>query len=233
MTQSDSIYQSGEYLENNPDWHAADAPFKAKWIDSILDRNKIQAGEVTEIGCGSGEILVELKNMHPQIQFNGYDISEQAYRICSKKASPGLFFHQGNFLSLKTPPADVLLAIDVFEHVDDYMFFIRALKNRAIWKVFHIPLDLSVQGLLRGTPIMYSRNVVGHLHYFYKDTALAVLKDCGLEVVDWNYTHGAESLPNRKLRTKILNLPRKMFRAIDEDLAIRVLGGASIMVLAR
>lgn len=233
MTQSDSIYQSGEYLENNPDWHAADAPFKAKWIDNILNRNKIQAGKVTEIGCGSGEILVELKKIHPEIQFNGYDISKQAYKICSKKASIGLSFHQADFLSLQTPPADVLLAIDVFEHVDDYMSFIRALKDRAIWKVFHIPLDLSVQGLLRGKPIMYSRNVVGHLHYFYKETALAVLKDCGLEAVDWNYTHGAESLPNRKLRTKILNLPRKIFRAIDEDLAVRVLGGASIMVLAR
>jgi SAM-dependent methyltransferase len=233
MTQSDSIYQSGEYLENNPDWHAADAPFKARWINNILDDNKIHADSITEIGCGSGEILVELKKIYPDTQFNGYDISSQAYQICSKKASDGLSFHQADLLSLQTPPDDVLLAIDVFEHVDDYMSFIRAMKDRAIWKLFHIPLDLSVQGLLRGKPIMYSRNVVGHLHYFYKDTALAVLKDCGLEVVDWNYTHGAESLPNRKLRTKILNLPRKIFRAINQDLAVRVLGGASIMVLTR
>lgn len=62
---------------------------------------------------------------------------------------------------------------------------------------------------------------------------MATLKDCGLEVVDWNFTHGAESLPNRKLRTRLFNLPRRMARALNEDLAVRVMGGASIMVLAR
>lgn len=233
MTQAVSIYQSGEYLHNNPDWHAADAPFKAQWIARILDNNAIKAESIAEVGCGSGELLLKLKEAYPHTQFSGYDISAQAYQICAQKAAAGLTFHLADFLSLKTPLSDVLLVIDVVEHVEDYMSFIRAVKDRAIWKVFHIPLDLSVQGLLRGKPIMYSRDVVGHLHYFYKDTALAVLKDCGYEVVDWNYTHGAECLPNRALRTKFLNLPRKIFRSINEDLAVRVLGGASIMVLAR
>jgi hypothetical protein len=90
-----------------------------------------------------------------------------------------------------------------------------------------------VQGVLRGTPILAARQTIGHLHYFTKDTALAVLGDCGYEIIDWNYTHGAESLPNRALRTRILNVPRRLIGAVNEDLAVRLMGGASIMVLTR
>jgi hypothetical protein len=99
--------------------------------------------------------------------------------------------------------------------------------------VFHIPLDLSVQGLLRGRGLMNSREVVGHLHYFVKETALASLRDCGYEIVDCFYTHGAEVLPDRALRTRLFNLPRRLLRMVDEDFAVRLMGGASLMVLAR
>lgn len=229
----DSIYQSGEYLENNPDWHAADAPFKARWIAAVLERNKVKPGSIVEVGCGSGEVLISLKKYLPDAAMSGFDISPQAYAIAKDKAAPGLSFHNADFLAEPASPLDLLMAIDVFEHVEDYMGFLRGLRSRAEWKVFHIPLDLSVQGLLRGKPLLYSREVVGHLHYYFKDTALAVLKDCGYEIVDWNYTHGAEDLPGRKLRTRLFNLPRKLLRALNEDLAVRVMGGASLMVLTR
>lgn len=228
-----SIYHSGEYLEHNPDWHAEDAPFKARWIEAILKRNNVAIASVVEVGCGSGEVLVELRKFLPDAVMQGYDISPQAFAIAKDKAAPGLTFHDADFLTAPGPAPDLLMAIDVFEHVDDYMGFLRGLNARAQWKVFHIPLDLSVQGLLRGSPLLYSRAVVGHLHYFFKDTALAVLKDCGYEIVDWNYTHGAEELPNRGLRTRLFNLPRRLLRAVNEDLAVRVMGGASLMVLAR
>lgn len=113
------------------------------------------------------------------------------------------------------------------------MAFVRALKEKAEYKIFHIPLDISVQGMALGTSIMHARHTLGHLHYFYKDTALATLTDCGYEIVDFNYTHGAETLPNRKLKTKLLNIVRKLVRSLNEDAAVRLLGGASILVLAK
>ena len=44
---------------------------------------------------------------------------------------------------------DVLLVIDVFEHVPDYLGFIEKLRQKADLKVFHIPLDLSVSSIVR------------------------------------------------------------------------------------
>ncbi|AGB21787.1 methyltransferase family protein [Mycobacterium sp. JS623] len=230
---SESPYQSGEYLANNPDWHAEDSPFKAQWIADILVRNHVAPKHVVEVGTGSGEILVQLRDSFPAARLEGYDISPQAHAIAARKSADRLTFHHADYLTSDGPAPDVVMAIDVFEHVDDYMGFLRAMKSRAEWKVFHIPLDLSAQAVLRGKPFVTARESIGHLHYFTKDTALAVLADCGYEVVDWFYTHGAETLPHRSIRTKITNIPRRMIRAVNEDFGVRLLGGASIMVLAR
>ena len=227
------IYKSGKYLDSNPDWHAADAPYKARWINEILYRNLVDPTSIVEIGCGSGDILVNLENYFPQAMLTGYDISPQACSISSSKETDHLSFYEADYLAEPIVPTDLLMAIDVFEHVEDYMSFVRAMKPRANWKLFHIPLDLSVQGLLRGQPLMHAREVVGHLHYFYKETALATLKDCGYEIIDWNYTFGTEALPGRSLRTKMFNLPRRALRLLGEDMAVRITGGASMMVLAR
>jgi hypothetical protein len=228
-----SPYETGEYLAHNPDWHAEDSPYKAQWIADILKRNRVDPGHIVEVGTGSGEILVQLRQSFPAARLEGYDISPQAYAIAAPKSGDWLTFHHADYLTAEGPAPDVLMAIDVFEHVEDYMAFLKALKPRARLKLFHIPLDLSVQGVLRGTPILAARQTIGHLHYFTKDTALAVLGDCGYEIIDWNYTHGAESLPNRALRTRILNVPRRLIGAVNEDLAVRLMGGASIMVLTR
>ena len=226
-------YHSGEYLASNPDWHAADSPSKARWIADILDRNNVEPQHIVEVGSGAGEVLVELQKRYPWAQFEGYDISPDAHAIAAPKSRGGLSFHNADYLTVDAPAPDLLMAVDVFEHVEDYMAFLRTIKPKAPLTLFHIPLDLSVQGLLRGKPILGARQMLGHLHYFFKDTALAILDDCGYEIIDWNYTHGAELLPNRALRTRMLNTPRRIARAINEDFAVRLMGGASIMVLTR
>lgn len=230
---SRSAYESGEYLENNPEWHAGDAPTKARWIGEILDENHMAPQHIVEVGTGSGEILALLSKRYPDALLQGYDISPQAYEIAAPKSTEHLKFHHEDFLSAPPYPIELLMAIDVFEHVEDYIAFLKALKPRATFKLFHIPLDLSVQGMLRSKAILNTREKLGHLHYFTKDTALATLDDCGYELIAWNYTHGAEELPNRALRTRAVNVGRRALRAIDEHFAVRVLGGSSIMVLTR
>lgn len=232
---TENFYTSGEYLEHIPDWHAEDGPIKARWIADLLGRNDVVPEHIVEIGMGSGEILVNLCDTFPSALLEGYDISPQAYAIAAGKASDQVRFHHADYLTSSTVSPDLIMAIDVFEHVEDYMAFLKAIRPLAPLKVFHIPLDLSVQGLLRGKPILYARELIGHLHYFFKDTALAVLADCGYEIVDWKYTHGAEVLPGtrRRLRTRMLNAPRRALRAINEDFAVRLLGGSSILVLTR
>jgi cyclopropane fatty-acyl-phospholipid synthase-like methyltransferase len=226
-------YFDGGYLAHNPTWHSEHSPTKARWIDEILRRNDLDPKTIAEVGCGSGEILVELKQRRPEASFTGFEISPDAYAICSSKQAPGLEFRLEDLLQSKPGRFDLILAIDVFEHVPDYLGFLRALRERASNHLFHIPLDLSVQALMRGTTYPILREQTGHLHYFFKYTALATLRDCGYEVVDWNYTRSSQELPGKGLRTKLANLPRRLMQLVSEDLSARMFGGYSLLVLTR
>jgi hypothetical protein len=127
---------------------------------------------------------------------------------------------------------DVAMAIDVFEHVEDYFDFLRRLRTKATYKVFHIPLDLSALSLLRREPSRM-RKGVGHIHYFDKDIALASLEDTGHEIIDWTYTSGRTELPNLGWKSRLMKGPRKAVYALNADLAVRAFGGYSLLVLAR
>ena len=97
--------------------------------------------------------------------------------------------------------------------------------------VAHIPLDLSVLSLMIDTP-MANRRSAGHLHYFTKSTALALLTDTGYTVLDSMYPTGGQFLPNKGWRTRFISPLRAVGARIAPGLNAIVLGGASIMVLA-
>ena len=226
-------YFDRAYLAHNPTWHAEDGPTKAGWIGKIMSRHALRPQTIAEVGCGSGQILVELQKGHPAARFTGFEISPEAYAICSRKRAPGLEFRLEDLQNAAAERFDLLLVIDVLEHVPDYLGFLTALRDRAEYKIFHIPLDLSAQALIRGTSYPVLRDRTGHLHYFFKYTALATLRDCGYEIIDWNYTRSSQELPGKRLRTRIANLPRKFMQWFSEDLSARYLGGYSLLVLAR
>ena len=228
-----SIYETGEYVAKNPTYHVEDSAWKAEHIFRLIRKNNLLPRTVCEIGCGAGEVLRQLQLlMSDEVQFEGYEISPQAFTRCQERANDRLRFHCADFLTLETEPGDLLLCIDVFEHVEDYLGLLRRLRSRADAKIFHIPLDLSVQWVLRGRPLMKQRQEVGHLHYFTKETALATLRDAGYEIVDWCYTPGALLNP-RSLKAKSASLPRKFLFALNRDLTSRILGGYSLLLLAK
>jgi cyclopropane fatty-acyl-phospholipid synthase-like methyltransferase len=117
----DDIYTAGGYLTNNPTWHEEDSSWKAIHIMNILSKNDIQPHSICEVGCGAGEILNQLYLKLPNnVFFTGFEISPQAYEISRQKTKERLTFHLRDFLKEPDCHFDLLLAIDVFEHVEDY-----------------------------------------------------------------------------------------------------------------
>jgi cyclopropane fatty-acyl-phospholipid synthase-like methyltransferase len=226
------MYQSQAYAELNPTWHEEDAPWKARQIEAILRKSGLDLTSICEVGCGTGEILLTLAKAFPSAAFTGYEISSHAYERAKRKETDRVRFAFGDFLEMETEVYDLVILADVIEHVEDYIKFIKALKTRSRYKVFHIPLDLSVQSVLRGWPIMGLRKDVGHLHYFFKDTALATLKDCGYTIVDYRYTASRLELPNQAFTSRLMRLPRQVLHSLSPDFAVRLLGGYSLLVLA-
>lgn len=229
------IYIDGTYLENNRNWHQADSQWKADQIASILSRNGLRPQSVGEIGCGAGAVLQCLGNsLGRDVAMRGYDISPHAIEIAQQKERPGLSYFLEDLLDAPlTTSFDVVMAIDVFEHVEDSFTFLRRLHTRGTYKVFHIPLELSAQAVLRSGRLLKSRTSVGHIHYYTKDLALATLTDTGYEVIDSSFTCGGIELPRRGWKANLMKLPRKLLFGLSADFAARSIGGFSLLVLAR
>jgi cyclopropane fatty-acyl-phospholipid synthase-like methyltransferase len=227
------IYTDNTYLSRNPSWHVEDSAWKAEQIVSMLNSNGLQPSSVCEVGCGAGEILHQLHaRLPPHVTFDGYDIAPQAIALSRQRQRDRLTFHLGDLPS-ETVHFDLMLAMDVVEHVEDYLGFLRKLGEKGSHHLFHIPLDMNVQMVLRSGRIMVERTRSGHLHYFSKETALATLRDAGYRVVDHGYTAGGIELPSRSLLHNMAKWPRRLAFALHQDLAVRVLGGYSLLVLAR
>lgn len=227
-----TIYTDGTYLRNNPDWHSDDSAWKASHIAALLERHAIAPNTVVEIGCGAGEILRNLStHLEPRTQFFGFEISPDAYAMCARKSGGNFAFKFGDLLE---EPAffDLAMAIDVFEHVEDYFTFLRKFRTKARYKVFHIPLELSALSVMRTKPLLEARRTVGHIHHFSKDTALAVLEDTGYKVLEHVYTSGRTELATVGWKTKLLKGPRQALFKLAPDAAARTLGGYSLLVLA-
>lgn len=228
-----SIYETGEYVERNPTYHVEDSSWKATQILKMIEKHRLEPRTVCEVGCGAGEVLRQLQSQLPaETGFSGYEISPAAFALCQPRASERLQFYCEDLITARAPYFDLLLCIDVFEHVPDYLNFLKALRDKGRYKIFHIPLDMSAQWVLRGRPILREREQAGHLHYFMKDTALSTLSDTGYDVLDWVYTAGAIDHP-RSVKAKLASLPRRVLARINQDFVVRVLGGYSLLVLAK
>jgi len=226
-------YNDSGYLQSNPTWHAEDSPWKARQVMRILERNAITPGTLCEVGCGAGEILVNLSRQMKLERVEGYDLSADAYAICSAKSQGNLrFFHQD--INDTEAHYDVLICMDVFEHVEDYLGFVRNLGARAEYKIFHVPLDIHVNSLFRNG-MMRGRAAVGHLHYFVAETALATIEDAGLEIVDSFFTapFARDGVPHKTAGARLMAVPRRVLFSLSPNLLSKTLGGCSLLVLAR
>jgi cyclopropane fatty-acyl-phospholipid synthase-like methyltransferase len=227
------MYEGNLYAEKNPTWHEEDASWKAGHIERMIKRNKIPHDKICEIGCGTGEILLNLERAFPKSTLSGYEVSPHAFNRAAPKQTDHTKFYLEDVLSGSDQHFDLVLAIDIIEHIEDYISTIKALRAIGQYKIFHIPLDLSAQSLIRSRPISDLRRNVGHIHYFYKETAIATLEDCGYTIIDQCYTASRLELPNQALTSRMMRLPRRMMFAVNADFAVRLLGGYSLLILAK
>jgi SAM-dependent methyltransferase len=235
MNNMESRYFDSSYLAENPDWDRQDAPWKANQVLSILSEHQLQPLTVCEIGCGSGDILAHLLKSLPDARMTGFDISPQVLQFWEQHQDvSGLQFHLGDFHKINQDRYDLLLMLDVFEHVPDPFSFLDNSRSYADYFIFHIPLDLSASSVARDTnTLLRSRSQVGHLHYYTKNLALATLQDTGYEIINWRYTGAYLNVPNRSLKTRLAAIPRQLLCAFNKDLGVRLLGGETLIVLAK
>jgi SAM-dependent methyltransferase len=228
-----SIYEDGTYLENNPAWHSGDSEWKASQIFQILRSNHQSPKSVVEVGCGAGGVVAELAKLMHETKFVGYDVSSQAIELAKLKASDRVQFVLGDYFAMQNQIFDLAVCADVFEHIDDYLGFLRKLASKQKQVVFHVPLDLSLVSTLFPSILIKTRKLVGHVHYFNKETAEATIRDCGFDIVDNRITAGCLAFPEPGIKGKLFWIIRKASFSISPSFAAKTLGGFSLIVLAQ
>lgn len=211
-----------------------DAPWKADLIFRMMEKNQLKPATICEIGCGCGEILRQLQmKLVPSVRLTGYEISPHAYELCKGRSNEGLSFCLKNYCDEPNNSCDLILLIDVIEHLEDYIKFLRDIKRKSPYKILHIPLEMFVLAVLHPQFHRGQRKKVGHLHYFSSDIALQILRDLGYEIVDFQYTAGYALPREYGLKDKLLKIPRSLFYPVFPDFTVRFFGGYSLLVLVK
>lgn len=228
-----SRYLGDSYLRANPTWDLEHSPWKAAHVLRILRTHGLSPRSIVEVGCGAGGVLAALARELPNARMLGFDIAPAAARFWARHELANVEFRVADFLEEDTGRYDLILVLDVVEHVADPHAFLAGLRERAAHVVVHFPLDLSASSVLRGAPLLHVRRKAGHLHYYTKDLALALLEECGYEVTSWSYTNAALDMRGRSWKTRLASWPRRLAWALNKDLGVRLLGGETLMVLGR
>ncbi len=231
-----SIYKSKAYLNQNETWHVEDSAWKAVQVLKLINTHNIKANTICEIGCGAGEILVQLSQKLLNAHFIGYDISPQLENMWKERENDRIQYIKGDFLESKGH-SDILMFIDIIEHIEDYIGFLRKIKDKGDYKIFNFPLEVFAAKALLSYKYTESRNKYGHIHYFNKDICLAVLKDLGFEILDYFYAPSAIDLSSIStsisFSSKVLKIPRILLSKISTDLTAKLLGGYSLFLLTK
>lgn len=228
------IYKDGTYLKMAPSWHTEDSKWKAQKIIQGIQKAGLDPKTICDVGCGAGEVLLALgDSLNKDVRLVGYDPSPQASQFQKKQGNLDISFIQDDFLKHSNERYDLLLVIDVLEHVPDYIGFLEGLRHHSDNIIFHIPMDLTVLNLLNPFALTHIRNTLGHLHYFDRERALAALTDCGYKIKCEFFTNWIEELPHRasvesKLRRR-LAIAKFLF---GRRKAVQYLGGHSLLVVA-
>lgn len=225
------MYSSGSYLDKNPTWDSEDSAWKAARVRDVLDAADLSPSSICDVGCGAGGVIAAMRGYYPQAELFGFEIAPAAAGFWERHAAADVSFRVADFLE-ESDRYDVVMLLDVVEHLVDPHAFLSRVRDRAEHVVIHFPLDLSAQTVLREQPLLDQRRSVGHIHYFTRRLALELMRECGYRVHHAAYTGAAFTVPRKSFRTVLAAMPRRIAYLINKDLGVRLLGGETLIVLA-
>ena len=228
-------YTDGSYLTKNPSWHTEDAPWKlAHILQALKEAGISQFASVLDAGCGSGAIIKAWAGLASQIQFTGWDISPQAYALAMVQKPDNV-----RFVQQENPPQetfDLVMAIDVLEHIERQEDWFKQLSLRAPVAVLHVPLDLSLRSFLFPSLLERERQTVGHIHFFTARRLKQFLKNNHCQILAAHYTNKYVERPPQltRLKSRIgMCIRRLAHHLLPHAWSALLIGGYSLMIVVK
>jgi len=175
------------------------------------------SGRILEVGCGSGNTLLHLKEQGCGDWIGGVEINPDAARDAEKyldqiwKGSAEQALESKEGLT-STEPFEVILCLDVLEHLLDPWAVTRQLVSRLSpggLLITSIPnvrfYKVSLALLLKGQWTYQESGVLDstHIRFFTRETALKMLTDAGLEIETVEPTANLKPWKNKWIFNKL------------------------------
>ncbi|EKD67851.1 MAG: hypothetical protein ACD_48C00184G0002 [uncultured bacterium] len=181
-----------QFWNNSEDGHFHDFHFKWPLVQDLVKGTK--KINVLDYGCGDGSYIEGILKVNPKIKPYGIDISKIAINRAHKNIPNGTFFVQGDDkkIPLKNKSIDLVLAMDVIEHV----FYADRVINefgRIIKPGGTLFLSTPYHGLIKNLLISlrYFDQVFdptkAHIRFFTKKTLYKLLNNAGFNVIKSGY----------------------------------------------
>lgn len=165
-------------IEKTYFWHR----LRLLWIEALIKKHFTDPSNlnVVDYGCGTGWTLSYLNNKMNFKSCMGLDGSKQAIDLARQHGS---FYHLIDPDTVKIPKeADLVLALDVIEHIEDDRAFVDSLMRDAS----------SVRRIMISVPSMPSLyspwdRALGHYRRYSKRSLTALIQSVGLRVTFISY----------------------------------------------
>jgi SAM-dependent methyltransferase len=221
-----NIYTTNEYIKKNPTLHKEDSPWKVEKIIPLIDVfiKYVTEKEITilDVGGGAGLILRDIST-HMQkkgIKVKKYalDLSPEMLKI-QKKNNPDIMKLLNEDIkktSLKNKEIDLVLMIDVLEHVPDPEKALKELRRISKYVIFKVPLGDNlcyniVNYINHGKLRKESTHNYGHVNFYNYKALKKQIEQVNGKVIYSTFTNFSDYFLHNLYYSRTLRLRGKVF----------------------
>ncbi|MBI5453822.1 MAG: class I SAM-dependent methyltransferase [Deltaproteobacteria bacterium] len=233
-----SDFHRKDYTKINTTLHVEDSPWKIEKVRKLIGE-RLSPRVICDIGCGAGLIAKGMAEAYPDAKVIGLDISLDMLEA-ARRNNPEADFVNARIESLPIGEgkADIIMLMDVLEHLEDPGKVLRALSQVARHLVIKVPLEDSLWYWANDKTGRYTREdnrrKLGHIQYFKMSSLTGLLRGAGFEVVAYEIiSQNVDNPDNPHISKlgKVINPVRVLTYKVSKTLFARVFNG-SVMLLA-
>jgi SAM-dependent methyltransferase len=214
-------HYEGHYDENMHEWRRLGAADKANNIKSIL--GEAQVGSVLEVGCGTGVVLLAVKQAGIGVEHIGVDLADPNGHRDSAASSLTLLPYSGLRLPFEDSSIDLVYASHVVEHVLDPRSLLSEMARVSRRFVY---IEAPCEANLATTYSKLQRSLnIGHINLFTPEAMhllVATSPLTPLKVMVFDHSPSTYMFRRRKLRGYIGLYLRRLTLLLGEGIASRI-----------